>query len=63
MYIKTHYGEATLANMQKLEKTMIKLLSYNNHLRFFLHCHHNKILQKDLQLRGRFNTKKSKLIL
>ena len=32
MYIKTHYGETILANIRKLEKTMIKYSSYTNHL-------------------------------
>ena len=36
-----HYGETTLAKIQKLEKTMIKYSSYTNHLQFSLHCHHN----------------------
>ena len=31
-YIKTHYGEAILAEIGKLEKTMIKYSSYTNHL-------------------------------
>ena len=52
-YIKTHYGETILAKVQKLEKTMIKYSSYTNYLRFSLHCHHNKILPKDLQLKSK----------
>ena len=47
MYIETHYVEIILAKIQKLEKAMIKYSSYTNHLRFFLRCHHNKILLKD----------------
>ena len=46
-YIKTHYGEAILAKIRKLEKTVIKYSSYTNHLRFSLRCHHNKILPKE----------------
>ena len=42
---------------------MIKYLSYTNHLRFFLRCHHNKILPKDLKLKGRIKTEQSKTIL
>ena len=62
-YIKTHYGETILAKIRKLEKTMIKYSSYTNHLRFSLHCHHNKILPKDLQLKSRIKTERSKIIL
>ena len=62
-YIKTHYGEAILAEIGKLEKTMIKYSSYTNHLRFSLRCHHNKILPKDLQLKSRIKTERSKIIL
>ena len=36
MYVKTNYGEAILAKMWKLEKTVIKYLPYTNHLRFSL---------------------------
>ena len=32
MYIKMHYGEAILAKMQKLEKTVIKYSSCTNQL-------------------------------
>ena len=62
-YIKTHYGETILAKIWKLEKTMIKYSSYTNHLRFSLRCHHNKILLKDLQLKSRIKTERSKIIL
>ena len=62
-YIKTHYGETILAKIRKLEKTMIKYSSYTNHLRFSLRCHHNKILPKDLQLKSRIKTERSKIIL
>ena len=63
MYIKTHYGEIILAKIRKLEKTKIKYSSYTNHLRFSLRCHHNKILPKDLQLKSRIKTERSKIIL
>ena len=43
-YMKMHYGEANLAKIRELEKTMVKYSSYANHLRFSLRCHHNKIL-------------------
>ena len=62
-YIKTHYGETFLAKIRKLEKTMIKYSAYTNHLRFSLHCHHNKILPKDLELKSRIQTERSKIIL
>ena len=62
-YIKMHYGEAILVKIRKLEKTMIKYSSYTNHLRFSLRCHHNKILPKDLQLKSRIKTERSKIIL
>ena len=42
---------------------MIKHSSFTNNLRFSLRCHHNKILQKDLQLRSRIKTEQSKIIL
>ena len=42
---------------------MIKYSSYTNHLRFFLRCHHNKILLKDLQLKSSIKTERSKIIL
>ena len=62
-YIKTHFGETILAKIRKLEKTMIKYSSYTNHLRFSLHCHHNKIVPKDLQLKSRIKTERSKILL
>ena len=62
-YIKTHYGETILAKIGELEKTMIKYSSYTNDLRFSLHCHLNKILPKDLQLKSRIKTERSKIIL
>ena len=62
-YIKTHYDETIIAKTRKLEKTMIKCSSYTNHLRFSLRCHHNKILPKDLQLKSRIKTERSKIIL
>ena len=46
----------------KLEKIMIKYSSYTNHLRFSLHCHHNKILLKELQLKRRIKTECSKIL-
>ena len=62
-YIETHYGETILADIGKLEKTMIKYSSYTHHLRFSLRCHHNKILSKELQLKSRIKTERSKIIL
>ena len=51
------------AYIWKLEKTVIKFSSYTNHLQFSFCCHHNKILPKDLQLKSRIKTKRSKAIL
>ena len=62
-YIKTHYGATILAKIRKLEKTKIKYSSYTKYLRFSLRCHHNKILPKDLQLKSRIKTERSKIIL
>ena len=62
-YIKTHYGETIAASIRKLEKNMIKYSSYTNHLRFSSRCHHNKILPKDLKLKSRIKTERSKIIL
>ena len=42
---------------------MIKYSTYTNHLRFSLHCHRNKILPKDLELKSRIETERSKIIL
>ena len=61
-YIKTHHGETIPAKIRKLEKTMITYLSYTDHLRFSLRCHHNKILPKDLQLKSRIKTERSQII-
>ena len=59
-----HYGETILAKIRKLEKTMLRYSSYTNHLRFSLRCHHNnKILLKDVQLKVRIKTERSKIIL
>ena len=62
-YIKTYYGETILAKVRKLDKTMIKYSSYTNHLGFSFRCHHNKTLPKDLQLKSRISTERSKTIL
>ena len=45
-YIKMHYGEIILAKIRKLAKAIIKYSSYTNHLRYFLRCHHSKILNR-----------------
>ena len=62
-YVKTHYSGTIPAKIQKLEKNMIKYLSYTNHLRFSLCRHHNKILLKDLQLKSKINIEQSQIIL
>ena len=61
MYIKTHYGETILAKIRKLEKTMIKYSFQTNHLRLSLHCHHEKILPKDIQLKSKIKSERSKI--
>ena len=63
IYIKTLYDEANLAKTPKLEKSMMKYSSYTNHLRFSLRGHHKNILPKDLQLKRRIKTERSKIIL
>ena len=55
--------KAILAKIRKLEKTMNKYPTYTNHLRFSLRCHHNKILPKELQLKSRIKTERSKILL
>ena len=60
--VKTHYGETIVVKIRKLEKTMIKYSSYANYLRFSLLCHHNKILPKDLELKRRIKTERSKIM-
>ena len=42
---------------------MIKYSFYTNDLGFSLCCHHKKILPKDLQLKSRIKTGRSKIIL
>ena len=61
MYIKTHYSETILAKIRKLEKTMIKYSFQTNHLRLSLHCHHEKILPKDIQLKSKIKSERSKI--
>ena len=61
MYIKTLYGETILAKIRKLEKTMIKYSFQTNHLRLSLHCHHEKILPKDIQLKSKIKSERSKI--
>ena len=63
IYVKTHYDETILAKTRKLEKTMMKYSSYTNHLQFSLRGHHKNILPKDLQLKRRIKTERSKIIL
>ena len=62
-YIKTHYSETILAKIRKLEKTTIKYSSYTNYLRFSILCYHKKILPKNLQLKSRIKTERSKINL
>ena len=61
-YIKTNYVEAILAKIRKLQKTMIKYSSHSNSLQFFFYQHSN-IPPRDLQLKIRNNTERSKIIL
>ena len=58
-----HYGEVILAKIWKLEKTVIRYSSYTNHSQFSLRCHHHRILPKDLQLKGRIKTERSKTMI
>ena len=60
-----HYGEAILAKIRKLEKTMIRYLSYSNHSWFsllFVRCH-NKILAKNQQVKSKIKTELTITIL
>ena len=59
----SHYGVTILAKIRKLEKTMIKYLSFINYLRFSLRCTHSKVVPKDLQLKSRIKTERVKIIL
>ena len=52
-----------VAKIRKLDKTMIKHSFYTNYLWFSLRFHDNKILHKDLQLKSKIMTKRSKTIL
>ena len=52
-----------LAKIRKLGKTMIKYSPYAHDLRFSLHCHHNRILPKQLQLKRIIKTERSKILL
>ena len=60
--IKTHSGETILAQILKLQKSVIKYSSSTNHLRLSFCCHHNKILPKDLQLKIQIKMEESKII-
>ena len=61
-HIKVHYSEDIPLKIRKLEKNMIKYLSYTSHLRLSLCCHPNKILSKDLQLKSRIKNERNKTI-
>ena len=52
-----------VAKIRELDKTIIKHSFYTNYLRFFLRFHNNKILTKDLQLKSKIMTERSKTIL
>ena len=56
MYIKTHYGETSLAKIWKLEKAMIENSSYGNHVSFSFSCHRNKFLLGDLRVKSSTKT-------
>ena len=61
--IKQQYGESILSEARHLERTRIKYAKYTNHLRFSLRCYHNNLIPKDLQLKSRIKTSRSKQIL
>ena len=58
--IRQHYGESILSEARHLERTRIKYAKYTNHLRFSLRCHHNNLIPKDLRLKSRIKTSRSK---
>ena len=61
--IKQQYGESILSEARHLERTRIKYAKYTNHLRFSLRCHHNNLIPKDLRLKSRIKTIRSRQIL
>ena len=61
--IKQQYGESILSEARRLERTRFKYAKYTNHLRFSLRCQHNNLIQKDLCLKNRIKTSRSKQIL
>lgn len=61
--IKLQYGESILADVRRLERTNLKYGNYTNHLRFCLRCLHNNTLPKDLQLKCKVKTSRSREIL
>lgn len=61
--VKLQYGESMLADVRRLERTSLKYGNYTNHLRFSLRCLHTNLLPKDLQLKCKVNTTRSREIL
>ena len=61
--IRQQYGESILSEARHLERTRIKYAKYTSHLRFSLRCHHNDLIPKDLRLKSRIKTSRSKQIL
>ena len=61
--IKQQYGESILSEARHLERTGIKYAKYTNHLRFSLRYHQNNLIPKDLCLKNRIKTRRSKQIL
>ena len=61
--IKQQYSESILSEARHLERTRIKYAKYTNHLRCSLRCHHNNLIPKDLHLKSRIKTSRSKQIL
>ena len=61
--IRQQYGESILSEARHLERTGIKYAKYTNHLRFSPNCHHNNLIPKDLHLKSRIKTSRSKQIL
>ncbi|XP_072038548.1 uncharacterized protein [Amphiura filiformis] len=48
--IRNDYGKDCLNNIRQLEKTGCKIARYRNHLRFSLHCKHQRITPVSLRL-------------
>jgi len=61
--IKAQYGESILAKIRRLERLRIRYGNCTNHLRFSLRCLHSDLLPKDLKIKCKVNTRRSREIL